>query len=445
MSVPRVLLALSLSALLICGCSQFSKQPMAQTPQNGVPRIDPDYNADVEDWWTTHPFNPESAKYQPLIKSPEPVVTLEPGANLQEAIDNLPATGGTLKLTAGEYQRGFQIIGKSNIHVIGEGKVIVKGSFRYAGNQWARNYGPYDSAVSRRGKRIKEVWEAHKKPSMNYYVKGITFDGENDRVTAINLQRVYDVVIDDCVFENFRNPNSHHPGTVSGHEGLNNIWCRNSTFKGAGVYVCYLDGTHGSGFINCTIDINKYNGGFLFLTNDDFTEDINENGKTDREEERTAKYIVLYGNTYNGNNGGGAAFQTTGENILFTKNKINGSIKHLCGSDPRWTDSDPEICYHFYNYKIINNEVNTVTDSVLIERNLAMISCPKHIKYPPRMGKVTIRDNKFGAVGRALLQQVTLSHPEFHGTGSKVAEFDGPNVLKNNTVGGKLIAEGDIK
>jgi len=415
---------------------------VATAAHQGVPRIDPDYTVEVDQWWTTHPFNPESPKYDPLIVSPEPVVRLASGQSIQDAIDKLPEGGGTIRLGPGAYG-GFQLIARSNVHIIADGKVVVKGAFRYAGNRWAVDYGSYDRAVSRRGNRIKEVWEAHKRPTRNYYIKGITFDGGGTRTTAIVLQRVYDVVIDDCVFENFHNPKAHHPGTILGHEGLNNVWCRNCTFRGAGVFASYLDGAHGSGMINCTVEIDRYNGGFLYLTNDDFTEDINENGRTDREEERTAKYIVVYGCTYNGDNRGGCALQVTGENVLFVKNKVNGTLRYLVGCDPRWTDSDPEICYRFYGFKVIGNAVKAVTDAVLLSRNLALISCPPHIKMAPRMGKATIQGNTLESCPR-LLKEITLPHPDMRKEGARTAEFDGPNVLRDNTVAGRRIAEGDI-
>ena len=407
----------------------------APAAHDGVPRIDPDYRKEVQDWWASHPFNPESPRYDPEIRSPEPVVTLKRGDSIQDAIDELPSAGGTIRLTRGDYD-GYRGVGRSNVHVLGEEGVVVRGAARYAGSAYALNYGDYDKHVSRRGRRKAEYWEAHKNPTRNFYVRDVTFDGGGTLVSAVGFQRVYDAVLDRCTFRNFRNPRRSHPGTVWGHEGLNNIWVRDSKFLGACVYACYLDGAHGCGMINNTVDLSKYNGGFLYLTNDDFTEDINESGKTDREEERTAKYIVIYGNTYNGN--ASQALQVTGENILFASNIINGNLGFLVGSDPRWTDSDPEIRYHFYNFRIVNNTVNgNLATAVLFSRNLAEISCPPNIKHPPRMGKATIEGNTINGTCPQMLKEITLPHPNLRKEGKQEAEFDGPNVVRDNVVKGQ--------
>jgi hypothetical protein len=58
------------------------------------------------------------------------------------------------------------------------------------------------------------------------------------------------------------------------------------------------------------------------------------------------------------------------------------------------------------------------------------------------MGQATIRDNLVESCPR-LLKEITLPHPDFRKEGERTATFDGPNVLRNNTVAGRRIAEGD--
>jgi type 1 glutamine amidotransferase len=108
--------------------------------QVGVPRIDPDYTMEVDQWWATHPFNPDSPHYRPEIRSPQPVVTLTSGQSIQEAVDKLPEGGGTIKLSAGTYE-GFQIIGRSNVHVISDGEAVIHGPSVIAVCQEAIDYG----------------------------------------------------------------------------------------------------------------------------------------------------------------------------------------------------------------------------------------------------------------------------------------------------------------
>jgi hypothetical protein len=393
----------------------------------------------VDQWWAGHPFNPEAPGYNPQVDSPAPVVALQPGASIQQALDALPAEGGTIKLAKGTYQE-FQIVGRSHVHILAEEGATIVGRCRVASSPEAMDYSTYDKHTSKKGQRLARYWELHKHPTRDYYLRNLTFDGQNQATGALGLQRVYDVVIDDCTFRNYVNPHKGHPGLVWGHEGLNNIWCRRCTFQGDCAYASYLDGTHGSGMIGCTVAVDRFNGGFLYLTNDDFTEDINENGKTDRAEERTAKYIVIYGNTFKGN--GYCAVQVTGENILVAKNMAEGRLQYFVGSDPRWADSDHKLAYHFYNFQIVNNRVGPCREALLFSRHLAPISCPPDVLVP-YMGKATIRDNVVESCPH-LLKEITLPHPDFRKDAAKTATFDGPNVLRNNTVAGKLIAEGDV-
>jgi chitodextrinase len=379
----------------------------------GVPRIDPDYSTTVDKWWFVHPFNPESSNYTPTINSPSPVVNLTSGQSIQTAIDGLPATGGTIKLAAGTYGR-FDISGRSNVHIISDGGAVITGASVIAVSSRAHNYGEFDRYTSRYERRA-EYWNDLKNPTKNFYFKNIIFDGQNSTTIGVTLKRVYDVVFDNCVYRNFRDPASGHPGPVAGHMGLNNIWYRNCHFVGSSRFATYLDGAHGSGAINCTVEGPNFgSGGFLYLTNDDFTEDINENGRIDREEERNAKYIVIYDCLYNG--GIYSGLQTTGENILFMKNRFTGGIRYAVGVDSRAASAFPELQYKFTNLFVVGNTVPQNTFALLNLNNMG-VSAPN---IDPIMGQYRITGNRIS--GSSQLVNI------------QVGPIEGPNVICGNCV-----------
>lgn len=155
----------------------------------GVPRIDPNYNIEVDQWWASHPFNPESPKYEPQIKSPVPVLKLTAGQSIQEAINKLPRQGGTIKLAPGDYG-GFRIVARSNIHIISDGGAVIKGSCRIAVAPEAMDYGNYDRMASR-GQRDTRVWELHKHPTRNFCFKNLTFSILESRL-SVRAPRFYE-------------------------------------------------------------------------------------------------------------------------------------------------------------------------------------------------------------------------------------------------------------
>lgn len=381
----------------------------------GVPRLDPNYSVDVDVWWASHPFNPESPTYNPAIASPTPVVNLTSGQSIQAAIDALPAGGGTVRLGPGTYG-GFDIIGRSNVHVVSDGGAVIAGVCRLSVSTRALDYGTFDSLI-RQGDPA--AWNDLRNPTRNFYFRNLIFDGGGSRVTAVVLKRVYDVVFDACEFRNFVDPRTSHPGIIGGHMGLNNIWYRNCVFRGSCRWVSYLDGCHGSGAIACTIELSNFgSGGFLYLTNDDFTEDINGNGRIDREEERNAKYIVIYGNRFEGGNTDNAV-SYTGENLLVKKNTVTGPINRFVGCQSRWSHSDPSLRYQFYVFKILEN---TVADCVLEFLTLENNANPAPSPYQsPVMGRYTVQCNSFNVRTGVIVDDAD-------------GPIDGPNVVEGNCV-----------
>lgn len=378
----------------------------------GVPRIDPDYKVGVETWWATHPFNPESPKYQPKIDSPAPIVNVPAGASIQEALDKLPAAGGTLKLAAGTYAP-FKIIARSNIHILGVPGAILTGSSTIAVTQLALDYGKYDGAISSHpqldanyGKdkyKNKNEWEAYNNPIRNFYIKGITFDGQSQTSAptlsftsgALCFKRVRDAVVEDCVFQNF-NDRKGHGALAWGHEGLNNVWFRNCQFLGTAPFAVYLDGAHGCGLIGSEVKLDKMgSGGILFLTNHDFTDDNNENGKIDREEERSPKYDVIYKNKFTGDTRG-SCVAYAGENLLFMGNQISGKVGSVVNNSTGRPWAMASIPYGAYNIRIVGNTLNAADYwlQVSISKDLA-----EKVQALPPAQRYTIEANKVeGAV-----------------------------------------------
>ncbi len=211
--IPLFVICSTVSAAFQVAHSAIEESPGDTSGRSrpvGVPRIDPNYNIEVDQWWASavrnpafsmivpvsgisnvasHPFNPESPKYEPQIKSPVPVLKLTAGQSIQEAINKLPRQGGTIKLAPGVYG-GFRIVARSNIHIISDGGAVIKGSCRIAVTPEAMDYGNYDRMASR-GQRDTRVWELHKHPTRNFYFKNLTFSILESRL-SIRAPRFYE-------------------------------------------------------------------------------------------------------------------------------------------------------------------------------------------------------------------------------------------------------------
>ncbi len=416
---------ISFTLAMIClGCVNVqtsSAQPAGNAPAvviEGVPRVDPDYEKDVLHFWATHPFNPQAPVHVKDITSPQPIVQLTDGQSIQQAIDNLPTTGGTIHLAPGRYGP-FKIVARNNVHIISDGGAFITGHSRIAVSPLALDYGAFDRAISGKGQPVdKAAFHDFANPTKNFYFKNITFDGEGKERTSIRLQRVWDVVFDNCVFQGFVNPGRGHPACAEGHMGLNNIWFRNCHFKGDSVAATYLDGAHGSGMIDCIVDGDRFNSfGFLFLTNDDYTEDVNGNGKIDRDEERNAKYVVVVGNTFSGRLL--SAVQIAGEEVLVMNNRATGVLDQLLWLDFRYSDQHLGWAYKFGRSQTLNNEVNRCLNALVAYKNIEAEKLPAK-RAMPILGQYVIRGNRIGQAPKI------VSHES--------GEIHGPFVVEDNTI-----------
>jgi len=370
--LPLLLLGLILSA--------GGAEPVADT---GVAVIDPDYAGDVREWWSTHPMNPKAARFQKDIVAPSPTVSLKSGESIMEAVASLPATGGTIRLAAGKYEP-FTIIGRSHIHILGpaEGEAIVTGHSYFAVCAEAMDYVTFDALVSNFDNnhyKDKRVWDLYRQPSSDFHLKNLVFDGEGKTVVdfpgpngikglggALGFKRVRDVLVEDCTFRNYLDaPDIYqHCGLAWGHYGLTNVWLRRCHFTGAARYAVYFDGAHGCGLLDCTIEGKGFkDGGLLFLANHDFTDDLNENGKIDADEEKCAKFLVISGNTFEGNIS--TPVRITGQNCLIANNIARGRMLELVGVYPTGEIAHRNWAAGELKMRVVDNQMGTCARAVL--------------------------------------------------------------------------------
>lgn len=410
--------------------------PIGGGTSAGVPGMGNPYSTTVENWWGGHWMNPNSSNYVATIQSPSRVVTVGPGkqfSTIQAAIDSLDNNGGTIQVFPGTYGP-FKTSSKpgdrrNNVHIIGMGAsrddVIITGTSYIQTYYRMEDYSAFDECLD--GGETDCI-DAERNPARNFYIKNVTFDGQG-ATANIWVKRAYDVLFDNVRFTGNGYPpagSGLHPGSLSGHMGVNNVWVRNSYFDGCSTYCVYLDGAHGSGVVNTISRSAGGSGHYLYLTNDDFTENVvppyvsNKcqckeyyqevgscvkpgTGTTQcitRDEERNAKYIVIYGNTFNGGKPDGVG--VTGENVLVANNRFNGVFTHLAEINTRYSNAYPGLEYRFTNIRVVNNTADRVSTAYLYMNNNAQITNQTSeggFYKDPVMGQYYVSGNSGGSVG----------------------------------------------
>src|SRR5690606_15542914 len=101
--------------------------------------------------------------------------------------------------------------------------------------------------------------------------------------------------------------------------------------------------------------------------NDDFTEDLDENGAIERHEERNAKYIVVVNNRFDGSLP--TAVQVTGENVLVEGNTASGPFTNFVGVDPRFSHQVPDLSYQFTEIFVRRNSVGRCRRALVVLNN----------------------------------------------------------------------------
>jgi hypothetical protein len=409
---------------------------IAPTFSQGVPIYPLDYTKDVESWWANHPLNPENPSGIPIggITSPTPVIDVKArfGENTQAAVDALPSTGGTLFLQPGNYGP-FSIIGKSNVHVVSDGGAVIHGYFRIYGCQLAADYRAFAPAVA--SKQPNALQCATNGRVKNIYFKNLIFDGGNSFLAAGTMGAADGVVFDNVDFRNYSNGHGtmgpmddwlvNQGALISGAEMVDDVWFRGVHFSGNKNWALYLDGCHGCGVVNSSIDSSFSDGALLFMTNDDFTNDNNGNGTWEPDEVRNTNYLVIDGNTF-GAQGTRQSMPLdlaiTGANVLVKDNVQERSVDQFALLNGKCSTRWPNLTYSYDGNRIIGNRIQDTT--VLADMDGTAYGCNGR---PMPYGKYEVRDN------------VILDAPHFKQLVKESGKIDGPNVVKGNLLNGKPI------
>ncbi|MGE3267928.1 MAG: hypothetical protein AB7P40_04225 [Chloroflexota bacterium] len=364
------------------------------TYSGGVPSYPVDYAQDVTTWWANHPLNADSPCHvaESAIVSPPRVVNVarEYGSNIQAAIDALPGNGGTLYFEPGVYNNDFRLVGRSNVHFVSDGGAIFRGGpSRIAGCSIALDYGEFNRAFSRRDPSALSCGTTDR--IHNIYFKNIVFDGGGSSIQAISMSAARDVLFDGVTLRNFVDPKEHHRGLISATAMLDNIWVRGSHFVGNERYALYFDGAQGSGVIESTIEPSFGSGGLLFLTNDDFSMDLNNNDAWDAGEMRHSNFVVVANNVFTADSNGRslyAAVSYTGANALISGNRVEGAVQVLADLANRCSQRWSTLPYEHTGSRVIGNRVRSAKQLVTVSGQT--INCAG---VDGTIGRYEVKDN----------------------------------------------------
>lgn len=424
----------------------------------GVPSLRiTDHTQSVEDWWASHPFNPESANYRPEIRIPDGAVEVDANAaphngNLWSAIQALPENGGVVWLgtatynAAEVYAGAFSGFARNHVQLRAKpgAAPVFTGILRMIPIQEARDYSTWSLANSLNSQTnvgIPARTVIAQFRLRGWYVKGVTFDSPG-ATQNLSLSTAEDCVFDDCTFQGIVRAASGHPGHVTGNSVLENIWFRGCRFRGkfnyagAGlspVLAVYLDGLYGGGAIGCTFD----NGAFgerdlLFLCNDDFSRDYNLDGQIPVAEHRMAQYVVSYANI------GGAQYShmdLTGRRWLCDRyRRTAGTLAwSLVRADSKSNNIDnPPLSKWKYTYDggvARRNLVPGMGGTAYLVRHMAQLSGPYPNTIAPDIGQYTVMDNIVTVAG---FDRWAINE------GPNAAGHVGPNVVANNATSGTI-------
>ena len=328
----------------------------------------------METWWESHSINPDSASYWGgALPTPDPVINVadvranNPGtttAGIAEALDMLPAEGGTLYFPASEspyevtkastriynyyYVDGaIHVLRKKNIHFVSDGATIRHSDylFGFSSMEYSDTLGsPTGSLKSN--------------PSRGFSFRGLTFDGSNSIHQAFLFRHCGDIVFQNCRFENYA-PNPRHPEPGAEHHGpvnatsmTDNFWMIDCEIETGGL-AAYVDGVHNGGFVNCTFDVGDNRDAIMMFTNNDMWEWSAE--------QRSTQYVAIVGNEFVGS--GRTGVQMTAANVLVKDNVQSGG---LYNSLVRQTGRGPSNLQRhlYYNGSGIRIKDNTVENVI---------------------------------------------------------------------------------
>jgi hypothetical protein len=426
-------------------------------PMRGVPVGTPDLGQNVETWWSTHWANPSSPTYVSAsdINLHPNVVIVQPTDNLQAVIDAAPDYT-TFRLRPGTHGRAY-LIGRSHLAFVSDdpaNRATLRGIDVF-GNTDAQDRNTYVSALLAGD---EEALYKHKYPSRDFYYRDLDYrsDGtpcRHDQTPTSNdwveftpgwNRAVRDVLYENCTYDNYfasdasggtsGPPEYAEFGFVNCNAGTVNVWARNCTFHsginsggfGAMPHYFFLDGAQGSGMVGCSASGKYHSGGALFLTNDDFTFDVDRDGGFQTLYDlRNAHQVVI------ANNALGNAFTVigyTGDALLVLNNTMNQGGA-LC---PGFVGISSRCSKYYAQGVVYDNYDHVIKGNVLTNGNVTtFVGCDPNSgamctdtsdpnnPYRGRVGRVSVLNNSVGGtVG------TWLDAP---------AGVDGPNVVSGNT------------
>ena len=396
----------------------------------GVPDPPLDYSQSVDQWWAGHPMNPSSSNYLAEIASPKPVIDLADHAgDLQQAIDALPAAGGTIRIPAGVHSGGFEMVGRKNIHLIGDKGAVISGKENYViGAEKNHHYHEFNVAVMQGQAEATSL--LRDLPSSNICFKNIVFEQSPVRLACSRA-----VLFDGCTFRQPENRNVGdkdaqgkkvlrwwRPLPVTGIMGIRSIWFRDCEFAGHHANAIYLDGPHGSGMVNCRFaGVDRlWDNAVILFTNDDLSLDIDGDEKLSPYERRDTRYFVFDGCSF-GQGYKRGAIAVSGRDVLVQNCKVEGKLDTLMVVNAK--TSGREIYYESFGVKAINNQLPQVASVITAEgaRNRPKQGVPDWwvwTKY--KIGHFEIRNNLMPAGAKPLREIPNDS------------EILGPHVISGN-------------
>jgi len=404
----------------------------------GVPFSPVGWGQDVEAWWAQHLYNPAAPeRFAGPIVSPAPRVNVADvrdahpqttTAGIEEALAQLPATGGTLwfpkdrgpyvvtkkpQTVHDYYQIGgpILILRRSHLHFLSDGAVLAYGGDLPTELASGNMVGLLNfSSMEFPDRRVLE------RPVGDFYFRGLHFDGGGKLVCALAFRHSSEVLVDDCEFRNFARTPAGHPGLISGNTVLDNLWARNCRFL-QGKYGFFADGLHNGGLINCQFGADLQGGVLLFANNDMAPLSASQ---------RSCQYMVVEGCRFA--SGGREAILMTAANMLIRRNTAEGRLRTFVGHSGRGKSNIKHyLRYDGAGLKVLDNQVAQADVFVSLTNEVAQFTRPEQLMQN------LIRGNRVDDVGALLLIDPTANGGALNRASARVEKV----LVEGNTFGGR--------
>lgn len=403
-------------------------QTFAHAALNGVPTMMPNYGEDVEVFWARHPFNPESPNYDPVINYPTPIINIaDYGNNIQTAINALPSGGGTVILNNGGYYSGWpDITARTNLYFActnGTAEIVPGGYI--AGCSEAKSYHNHADCANAFNQTCLDCLTELATRNIVFENLELITGGDGWRIVAAK-----DILFLNCTFkgdctsctDQYANYRTHFVA----RQWAENIWAIGCTFTGYRKYHLYCDGVHSLGIVDCFFDDTTDSGAGIFFANDDFSVDVNQNGRVEPKEARQIKYHIFYGNTFEAANSWTHCILLQGQHNLVKNNTVIGTPRSFVEFKSRFSYLHPYHVYEAIGNKVISNTTEGCSVEWIQMNHLNFeeggnrdVQCPYAVDGV--MGKYTVKCNKINGSVPVFINEAGA--PQI-----------GPNIVTNNCI-----------